>query len=198
MSRPTVIVRYLTHPQVAIDPVVPVPEWRLSPLGRARTAALAASGALAGTTRVISSAEMKAIETAEILALALGIAIDIREATHENDRSATGFLPPAEFEVVADQFFADPTTSIRGWERALDAQSRIVRGVDAALAHPAVGDILFVGHGGVGTLLLCHVAGLPIARQHDQPAGGGSIFAFECATRRLLHGWQTIEDFSAS
>lgn len=27
---------------------------------------------------------------------------------HENDRSATGFLPPPEFEAVANQFFANP------------------------------------------------------------------------------------------
>ena len=33
---PADIVRYLTHPQVQIDPDVPVPQWGLSPVGRAR------------------------------------------------------------------------------------------------------------------------------------------------------------------
>jgi broad specificity phosphatase PhoE len=95
-------IRYLTHPQVQIEPAVPVPDWRLSRRGRERVAALAATNALAGTTHIVSSAERKAVETAEPLAAALGIVIEIRDAMHENDRSATGFLPPAEFEIVAD------------------------------------------------------------------------------------------------
>ena len=53
---------------------------------------------------------------------------------HENDRSATGFLEPSEFERVADEFFARPTVSIGGWERAIDAQKRIVGEVEAVWA----------------------------------------------------------------
>ena len=198
MPQTSPVVRYLTHPQVAIDPAVPVPLWGLSALGRARAEALAGSRALAGTTRIVASAEVKAVETAEILGQALGVRVESREAMHENDRTATGFLPPPEFEATADQFFANPETSIRGWERAIDAQRRIVREVDAALATPGDGDILFVGHGGVGTLLLCHIAGLAIARRHDQPAGGGSVFAFDLITRRLLHDWRPMEIFAAT
>jgi broad specificity phosphatase PhoE len=195
------IVRYLTHPQVAMDPNTPVPLWGLSPLGHARAVALAQSAALASTTRIISSAETKAIETAELIAKPLGITIVIREAMHENDRSATGFLPPPEFEATANQFFADPEHSIRGWERAVDAQRRIVSAVTAELAtdRDGDGDVLFVGHGGVGTLLLCHIAGCAIDRKHDQgPGGGGNIFAFARDDRRLLHAWQSIEMFIAA
>jgi broad specificity phosphatase PhoE len=66
---------------------------------------------------------------------------------HENDRSATGFLPPDEFETVANRFFAHPLVSIQGWERAIDAQLRIVREVEHVLARNRAGDVLFVGHG---------------------------------------------------
>ena len=41
---------------------------------------------------------------------------------HENDRSATGYLPPNQFEAMADRFFAEPQASVLGWERAVDAQ----------------------------------------------------------------------------
>lgn len=191
------IVRYLTHPQVQIDPDVPVPQWRLSPVGRARTEAIANADWLAQTTQIISSGERKAIETAEIIAGQLGIMIEIREAMHENDRSATGFLKPAEFEQVADQFFAKPHLSVRGWERAIDAQARIVREAEAVLARNRSGDVLFVGHGAVGTLLFCHYAGHPIDRVHDQPAGGGHIFAFARETRQVLHGWRKMEEGGA-
>jgi hypothetical protein len=62
------VVRYLTHPQVQIDPAVPVPQWGLSPVGRARTEAVASDTWLANTTQIVSSGERKAIETAEIIA----------------------------------------------------------------------------------------------------------------------------------
>src|SRR5689334_9656821 len=169
----TDVVRYLTHPQVNIDPLVPVPHWGLSEVGRARTETVTATGSLSGTTQVVSSGERKAIETAGIIAAKLGVAVEVREAMHENDRSATGFLVPDEFEAVANQFFGQPHISIRGWERAVDAQLRIVREVEQVLARNTPGDVLFVGHGGVGTLLYCHCAGLAIDRVHDQLAGGG-------------------------
>jgi broad specificity phosphatase PhoE len=143
--------------------------------------------------RVVSSAERKAIETAEILADHLGLAVEVRERMHENDRSATGFLPSPEFEAVADQFFANPHDSIRGWERAIDAQSRIVGEVEAALA-AGESNIAFVGHGGVGTLLLLHFSGREISRIADQPAGGGNYFAWDIGARLILHGWRPIDD----
>src|SRR5262245_56960255 len=186
-------VRYLTHPQVEIDPAIPVPQWGLSAVGRGRAAALAASGWLSGITEIISSGERKAIETAEILATALGLTVEVRVAMHENDRSATGFLPPDEFESVANAFFADPNVSVRGWERAIDAQARIVREMEGVLARARRGDVLVVGHGAVGTLLLCHYSNIPINRAHDQPAAGGNYFTFLENGRRVLHSWRAME-----
>src|SRR3977135_2734281 len=113
-------------------------------------------------------------------------------ALGENDRSATGYLSRAEFEAVADQFFADPAQSVRGWERALDAQRRIVAAVDVVLATSSGcgGDVAILAHGGVGTLLLCHLRGDQISRSHDQPSSnGGNYFAFDAKTRQLHHGW---------
>jgi broad specificity phosphatase PhoE len=190
----TNVIRYLTHPQVTIDPSIPVPRWGLSEVGKARTEAVTAAGPLSATTRIISSGERKAIETAEIIAAKLGVNVEVREAMHENDRSATGFLVPDEFEAVANQFFGEPHVSIRGWERAIDAQSRIVREVEHVLTNSLPGDVLLVGHGGVGTLLYCHYSGLEIARVHDQLAGGGCFFAFNAQGRRVLHGWRRLEE----
>ncbi len=190
----TVHIRYLTHPQVKIEPAVPVPSWGLSDVGRIRTEALANAGWLSETTQIISSGERKAIETAAIIAGQLKVTVEVRDAMHENDRTTTGFLAPDEFETVADQFFADPLVSIRGWERAIDAQLRIVREVERVLARNRSGDVLFVGHGAVGTLLFCHYSGLAIDRTHDQPAGGGHCFTLVKDGRRVLHPWRRMED----
>jgi broad specificity phosphatase PhoE len=184
----------LTHPEVNIDPSVPVPDWGLSPVGLARIERLVAQQTFQGTTRVISSAERKAIETAEPTARALGLTVEIRPAMHENDRSATGYLPRDAFEAVADRFFAEPTQSVKGWERAIDAQRRIVGEVQQILAGTHEGDVLFVGHGGVGTVLRCWLAGLPIDRRYDQPGGrGGCLFSFRMSDPGNVSEWTPIE-----
>lgn len=83
-------------------------------------------GVLHSTTRVISSDENKALETAIPIANALGVTVEVRPHMHENDRSSTGFLTPSEIEDVADQFFSSQTESVRGWEKAIEAQRRIM------------------------------------------------------------------------
>ncbi|RUX03375.1 MAG: histidine phosphatase family protein [Mesorhizobium sp.] len=187
------IAYYITHPQVQIDATIPVPDWGLSDIGRARAHAMLDQPWIASIARVVSSEERKAVETAEVLGRHLDLAVQVRERMHENDRSATGFLPPPEFEAVADRFFANPHESIRGWERAIDAQQRIVSEVEAVLDAGGAGDIAFVGHGGVGTLLLVSLSDSRISRDADQPAGGGNYFAYDIGARRLIHGWRPID-----
>lgn len=183
----------ITHPQVQIDANVSVPEWGLSDTGRARAVAMLDQPWVGSIRRIVSSGERKAVETAEILATHLRLAVEVRERMHENDRSATGFLPPPEFESVADQFFANPHSSILGWERAIDAQHRIVSEVDSVLGTAGAADVAFVGHGGVGTLLLLSLSGREISREADQPAGGGNYFAYDIGARRVVHGWRPID-----
>lgn len=190
MSR---VLRYLSHPQVKIDADIPVPEWGLSDLGRERAKRFARSGALSQTRSIYSSAETKAVETAQLIADFLRIKPIQRPNTHENDRSGTGFLEPAEFERVANAFFAAPNDSIRGWERAIDAQSRIVDETQKIIEHAEPDDILMVGHGGVGTLLYCHFAGVSISREHDQPGGGGNVLAVDLETMKIIHPWRPLE-----
>ena len=87
---------YITHPQVKIDPTIPVPEWGLSDRGAERVREASRLPWVQALRRIVSSAETKAVETARILAETSGAKIEIIEAMHENDRSATGFLPPPE------------------------------------------------------------------------------------------------------
>jgi broad specificity phosphatase PhoE len=193
LSRRSMTVYYITHPQIRIDPAVPIPDWGLSDHGRLRAEAMLRQNWIPTIARVVASAERKAIETADILVAHLGVELDVRPGMHENDRRATGFLPPAEFEQVADLFFANPSRSVRGWERALDAQERIMGEVDDILADQTADNIAIIGHGGVGTLLMLALAGEEISRKSDQPAGGGNYFAFDTGTRRLLHRWKPID-----
>lgn len=189
------IVHFITHPQVSIDAAVPVPDWPLSPVGSRRMQVAMRQPWLAAVRSVFCSAERKAMDAAAVVANHLGLRRIVVEALGENDRSATGYLPKGEFEAVADAFFAQPDDSVRGWERARDAQHRIVDAVERAISlSVADGDVAIVSHGGVGTLFLCHLKGVAISRSEDQPGeGGGNFFSFDAADRHLLSEWRPIE-----
>jgi broad specificity phosphatase PhoE len=101
---------YLTHPQIRIEPDVPVPRWGLSEIGIARAEKAAQRGWAQQLSRILSSDETKALETAAILSRSNGLDVEVLEHSGENDRSATGFLVPEEFEKAANWFFANPRT----------------------------------------------------------------------------------------
>ncbi len=191
---------YVTHPQVQIDANVPVPLWGLSEQGRNRATRFAVRGVVPESAMIFSSRERKAMELADILAARSGAMVLTDHLMGENDRTATGFLPPALFEEIADRFFAHPAESISGWERAIDAQERIVATVQTALSSvPAGTTAVFCGHGAVGTLLKCHVARRPISRAEDQSRrgdkGGGNCFVFDLDALELLCDWTPMEAF---
>ncbi len=184
-------VYYLTHPDVEIDPSTPVPRWHLSAVGRARARAACLLPWMSSVECVITSDETKARETASILSGHLGFPVEVRPGSGENDRSATGFVPPDRFDALADRFFAQPDQRVEGWERAVDAQARIVAELSDLLS-PGRPVTLVVGHGGVGTLWYCHLAGLAIDRRHDQP-GQGHYFAVDVRSGRPTHRWRPID-----
>jgi broad specificity phosphatase PhoE len=189
------VTHFITHPEVVVDRTVPVPDWPLSPFGMQRLRRALERPWLAGVRAIFSSTERKALDAADIVAGHLGLSPVVIAGLGENDRSATGYLPKPEFEAVADAFFGRPETSVRGWERAADAQRRIIDAVERAVAMAqGDGDIAIISHGGVGALLLCHLKGVPIGRNEDQPGeGGGNVYSFDWASRRLLSGWRPIE-----
>lgn len=198
LSYNTPCILFVTHAEVTSDPAVQVPDWSLSNLGRARHSAFNDREFVDQITAIYCSAERKAIDGAEILSEATGLKFSICEELGENDRSSTGFLPPPEFQETADLFFAHPYQSVRGWERAIDAQERVVQAVNRILAQDtSTGHIAIVSHGGVGTLLLCHLTGSAISRQMDQiGSGGGNYFAIDRAKSSVLHGWRDISSLA--
>lgn len=189
---------FLSHPQVIVDPAVPVERWQLSQAGRAALQRFLERKIWAVPDIIWSSTETKAQETAALLAAYFNKSVHSHMSLGENDRSATGFLPPAEFEQVADQFFAQPHHSVRGWERAVDAQTRIcaaAREIMAAAARDHQKVVVICGHGATGTLLYCALAGLPVSRAYDQPAQG-HYWSYNAETKQMLHPWRSIHEYS--
>lgn len=185
---------FITHPEVVIDPAIPVPRWPLSSVGRKRMEAFA--DALKGhrPAAIWSSDEEKARNDAEILASRLGAPHRINPALGESGREATGYIAPPEFWEVVAQFFARPDESIRGWEKARDAQKRIVAAVSAVDATTSEGVILVVSHGGVGALLTAQLQGVAIG-QEDRPQhpGGGCYLVIHRGQLSLKASWCAME-----
>ena len=189
---------YVTHPQVRMDPAVPVPRWGLSDIGRVRAEAFARHPLVTPVQRIVASSETKAIELAQILAVAARVPFTAEEAFGENDRSSTGYVSAERFEQLADAFFARPEESIEGWEPARAAQARIVEAFEGALLfHDTARPIVFAGHGAVGTLLKCALDRRPISRAEDQrrigDPGGGNVLMIRLADRKLIGDWMPME-----
>lgn len=187
-------VYYFTHTQIRVDPAVPVRDWHLSDEGRARVLRAVSAPWLARVTRVIASSENRTVETARIFATRRGLPVDVRAEIDDSARPLSEFLSILDLNSALDAFFARPQESARpGWETAAGAQRRVATGIDQLLDQRTEdGNLLVIGHGRVGTLLLCHLAEFPISREHFQPSAGGNLFAFDQASRKPLFGWRSV------
>jgi broad specificity phosphatase PhoE len=187
---------FITHPEVIIDPDQPIPEWPLNPTGRARMERFAELLAGRDVSAIHASTERKAMDGAAIVAERLGLSYRTDEDLGENDRSATGYIAPPEFWDVVREFFGHPHESIRGWERAVDAQTRIVNAVGRILREDeTTGDIVVVSHGAVGCLLTAHLQQVEIGKEsRPQHPGGGCFIVIDRDSFTLTQDWRAIED----
>lgn len=186
---------FISHPEVDINPLVPVTQWPLSAIGVARMNRMLDCPWVPEVTSIYCSSEQKAKDGAELLASHLNLIPIPVKALGENDRSATGYLESAAFELAADEFFEKPESSFNGWETAVDAQSRIVEAVTTLASNDSTnGAIAIVSHGAVGTLLFCHFNRHSISRRWDQPgSGGGNYLEIHLQPEPGCTWWKPIE-----
>jgi broad specificity phosphatase PhoE len=187
-------VYYIAHPEVLVDPEIPVPLWDLSAEGHRRLRIALSQPWIQTIEAIFSSHEQKAKTTAQYIAHHIGVKVTTMESLGEIDRSSTGYLPHKEHIQVAKACFAHPEESVRGWERAVDAQKRSAQAVNKAIEIAPRGvNIAIVAHGGVGTLLLSRIKGHPIT-WGDAAPGQGYYYAFDRETKALIHDWQAIDE----
>jgi 2,3-bisphosphoglycerate-dependent phosphoglycerate mutase len=148
------------HSVPAADPSVPSEEWRLSDEGRALCEALAGQVGAYEPQRLISSPEPKALETAELIAPVLGLAVEVEDGLRETARRTVGWLEQNALHEGIRQLFARPDEVVFGEESGSAALARFSRVVER-VEEPAA----FVTH---GTVMSLYVAG-------SDPDGG---FAF--------------------
>jgi len=194
----TQYILYLSHPEVKIDAQTPVPEWEISGKGRRRLVAACARGWPGRGWRIIASPETKAQQTAELFANRFALPLHTHPDMHEVDRSATGYLPHDQHEAMADALFAYPDTGPMGWESANAASTRIAKAFGEVLAEVS-DNLLFVGHGAVGSFLWCALTQTPVTRAADQHRCG-SFWAGRYGPSGFSprHAWQALETAAAN
>jgi broad specificity phosphatase PhoE len=189
------LVYFISHPEVVLNREIPVTQWDLSERGLQRLAMMTQPW-FNSLDAIFSSCETKAMTAAKTMAQRRNLAVQYCEDLGEMDRSSTGILEPPEFDRVVEEFFAEPHQSVRGWERAVDAQSRIIHAVENALSlSPDDQNIAIVSHGGVGTLLITHLKQVAINRAEDQP-GQGHFFVFDREMSHLHQEWTPIDEIA--
>ena len=158
MTRTLLLVK---HSLPEIVPGVPASQWHLSEEGRRLCLPLAEQVAAYAPLTLISSAEPKAIETAQIVAEHLGGAVQAAAGLHEHDRSQNAeWVSQAQFEASVAEFFANPPAVVYGTETAAQAYIRFAEAVrDVTVAHPQ-GNLAIFSHGTVITLLVAQANAL--------------------------------------
>lgn len=159
-ERTLVLVR---HAESFPRPDRPASRWGLTDRGRAQ-ALEAADRIGAHRPRVcLSSAEPKAVETARLLALRLGVGTRAVSGIEEHLRETVPFFAdPLDFRAAVLAMLARPDEPVFGEETAAGCLARFTAGLDQALASER-GNLAVVTHGTVMSLWLEPVLEKPAA-----------------------------------
>ena len=114
-----------------------------------------------------SSTEPKAVETADIVAGAFGVPVQIANGLEEHHRDGVPFYPTRdEFDGAVEQFFRSPDQLVLGTETAEQARDRMAAAIDEVI-DAGQADSIVVTHGTAITLYVASVAGVrPMAFWH--------------------------------
>ena len=135
------------HSAPELDPSTPSEEWRLSEEGRRRCGQLGERLARHEPRALLASTEPKARETAELVAPALGLEVQLSDGLRETARRTVGWLAPEEIDRGIRELFERPGEVVFGEESGEAALARFEAAV-AGLPEPAV----VVTHGTVLSL----------------------------------------------
>ena len=181
---------YITHPETVVDPHLPIKQWQISENGWKHAMRLVKRSWWQEVDVIYSSKENKALRVAEQIAdhwehlkLPFG-----NEELEEVDRSAAGFLKTEDYEKTKGEFFSNPLASSNGWETADAATKRTMKVISQIMEENVNKTVAIVGHGLVGSLLICSLKKIPPAETMLQETQG-SIIEVDWDKKKLLSMW---------
>ncbi len=141
------LIRHAETERTHDDPTL----WPLSERGEEQVKLLAAQPFWSEVKAIITSDEPKAIATVKDVAFERGIALFTRDCLRELKRTHEWI---DDYDERVRDVFAQPAVSRGGWERATDAQARILSCVEALMQQYDPQAFGVVSHGMVLALLL--------------------------------------------
>jgi broad specificity phosphatase PhoE len=138
----------IRHAGVAVRPEQPSAQWHLSPEGRAAAAALAEEPFWPGVRGIHTSAEPKAISTAQRIAARHELPVRIEPELREVERPWQG----AGYAETARRYLAGE--AVAGWEPRSEALARVRGCIGRIVARHADLEVAIVSHGLALTLYL--------------------------------------------
>jgi broad specificity phosphatase PhoE len=137
----------LRHGKTKVDKDVPISQWALTDFGKQQAQDVASNDHFKDIDIIITSAEGKAMETAQPLADALGKKIIQVAELSELDRDKGGFMDADVYEATAKEALTNRDVSVRNWETATHALERFSAAIDEINKQYEGKRILIVGHG---------------------------------------------------
>lgn len=136
--------------------------WSLSAKGRqqAAQAARLLQDAQLVPDKIITSHELKALETGQIIGSTLHIPVESADDLHEHDRTGEPFYPGDVFTQKMTQFFAHPDQLVFGRESADSAFARFNDAVQRCLDENPDDLLAIVAHGTVLSLYIGRKMGI--------------------------------------
>ncbi|HET7377903.1 MAG TPA: histidine phosphatase family protein [Anaerolineae bacterium] len=128
--------------------------WPLSDHGEEQVRALAQQPFWSEVKAIITSDEPKAVSTVDRIAFERNIPFFMHPGLRDLKRTPEWI---EDYEARVLEVFQKPALSIGGWERAADAQSRILTALDELIAKYDPEPFAVVSHGMVLSLLLASV-----------------------------------------
>ncbi len=149
------------HAEPLIDIDQPASEWPLTPRGTANAQSLAGALPALDAAKIIASPERKALETARVIAGALGLPVAQDDRFSEQGAKAGQFLTDyAEFRALVRHHFDHPDEVVLRQESSNDAGARFGAAVTEHRQSPdAAGALVIVSHGRIMASWLASVTG---------------------------------------
>lgn len=144
----------LKHATPVLEGFVPAREWVLGHDGQDQAARLAKQVNAFMSARVVTSSEVKAIQTGQIIAKELGALLEQRRGLDEIERPPMPILPSDEYEQIVRRVFNQRREAVIGKESADCAERRFSQTLDELVADKESDNLIVVSHGMVISLFV--------------------------------------------
>jgi 2,3-bisphosphoglycerate-dependent phosphoglycerate mutase len=162
------------HSLPLIQTELPASQWSLSGEGLRRAALLPALLAPYKPHHIIASQELKAQQTAQVIAQAMKLPLLVESDLHEHARSqAAGLNSQDQFETLLSAFFEHPDRLVFGSESADETLLRFSGALDRLIRTYPQESLVLVSHGTVISLFVsrhCGVAPFHFWKQLGLPS----------------------------